>query len=142
MLVGDSFCRFGFNLAYLFMYIGLNNKQLNNMKKKIVYIAHPIGGDIEANLKSIQEIYAVISRTRPDVIPFCPYYATVMSLDDSVSGDRLLGMEHNKAFFEHGVIKEMWWFNRVSDGIAQEIDWCEEFYIPYYAKVLHGGIIV
>lgn len=112
------------------------------MKKKIVYIAHPISGDVEANLKSIQEIYAVISRTRPDVIPFCPYYATVMSLDDSEPNDRSLGMEHNKVFFENNIIHELWWFNRISSGIGQELDWCIQFDIPYSAKVLHGGIIV
>lgn len=112
------------------------------MKKKIVYIAHPIGGDVEGNLKSIQEIYAVISRTRPDIIPFCPYYATVKSLDDSIPADRSIGMEHNKVFFEQGIIKELWWFKRVSTGVGQELEWCDEFNIPFYAKVIYGGMIV
>lgn len=113
-----------------------------DMKKKIVYIAHPIGGDVEANLKSIQEIYLLISRTRPDVIPFCPYYATVMSLDDSVPNDRELGMEHNKIFFERGIIDELWWFKRISSGVSKELSWCNEFNIPYYAKILYGGVVV
>lgn len=112
------------------------------MKKKIVYIAHPMSGDIEANLKSIQNIYLSISRNHPDVIPFCPYYATVMSLDDSVPEDRDIGMNHNKHFFESGVIQELWWFGRISNGVAQEIEWCEQFNIPYYAKIVHGGIVI
>ena len=112
------------------------------MKKKIVYIAHPIGGDVEGNLNKIQEIYLAISRNHPDVIPFCPYLATVMSLDDSVPNDRELGMEHNKVFFERGIIEELWWFNRISSGVGKELGWCDEFEIPYSAKVLRGGVIL
>ncbi|MEJ2905050.1 hypothetical protein WAE58_21575 [Pedobacter panaciterrae] len=112
------------------------------MKKKIVYIAHPIGGDVEANLKSIQEIYLAISRNHPGVIPFCPYYATIMSLDDSVPNDHETGMDHNKIFFERKVFQELWWFTRISSGVGKELGWCDEFNIPYSAKVLHGGLII
>lgn len=54
------------------------------MKKKIIYIAHPIGGDIKGNLEKVGEIYRHLSLYRPDVIPFAPYIATIACLDDSV----------------------------------------------------------
>lgn len=115
---------------------------MTKTNKKIVYIAHPIGGDVESNLKSIQEIYKAISLNHPDVIPFCPYYATVMSLDDTDPDQRQIGMNHNKALFEAGIIDELWWFERISNGVGQEIKWCDDYGIPYCAKILHGGLVL
>lgn len=118
------------------MGVGVGLKLKENMKKKIVYIAHPIGGDVEGNLKSIQSIYDWVSYQHQDeVIPFVPYYATVMSLDDNNPSAREVGMMHNKHFFDHGIIDEVWLYgDRISKGMAQEIEWAEKLGIPVVSK--------
>ncbi len=101
------------------------------MKKKIVYIAHPIGGDVKGNLEKVGEIYRQISLYRTDVVPFAPYVTTIGCLNDSVPQERLIGFEHNKAIFHSGCVDEVWLYGVIiSPGMAQEIAWAEELGIP------------
>ena len=101
------------------------------MKKKIIYIAHPIGGDVPGNLQKVGEIYRQISLYRPDVIPFAPYIATISCLDDNVPQERAIGFEHNKGFFDRRIIDEVWLYgDRISNGMAQEIEWANRLGIP------------
>jgi hypothetical protein len=100
------------------------------MKKKIVYIAHPIGGDVENNLKQLRSIYTVLT-LQNEVIPFIPYYATVMSLDDNNPTARKWGFEHNEAIFNSGIIDEVWLFGpKISNGMQTEIEWAKKLNIP------------
>lgn len=106
------------------------------MKKKIIYIAHPIGGDIKGNLEMVGEIYRQISLYRPDVIPFAPYIATIACLNDNVPQERAIGFEHNKAFFDKGIIDEVWLYgDRISNGMAQEIAWAYSLGIPVVSMI-------
>lgn len=94
---------------------------------KIVYIAHPISGDVEGNLAKIAEIYRDVSRARPDVVPFVPYFATCTALDDSEPLDRQLGIMHNVELFKRGMIDELWLFGPcISNGMKHEIEMAEE----------------
>lgn len=98
---------------------------------KIVYLAHPISGDTEANLKKIEFIYNFISRTFPDTIPFVPYYATVKSLNDHDPSQREIGMSHNTEMFKRKMFDELWiCSNRISTGMQDEIDLANELGIP------------
>lgn len=104
------------------------------MKKKIVYIAHPIGGDVEGNLERLNLIYNELSKDE-SIIPFIPYYATVMGLDDSDPDAREKGMRHNYEFFYRNVIDEVWLYgDRISSGMEQEILWADEHSIPVFSK--------
>lgn len=100
------------------------------MKKKIVYIAHPIGGDVEGNVKRVLSIVRELSVIN-DVIPFAPYIVDVMALYDSIPEEREIGMMHNRHLFHLGIIDEVWLYSgRISSGMQKEIDWANELNIP------------
>lgn len=105
------------------------------MKKKIVYIAHPIGGDVKGNLKRLHFIYRQVVMKYPDVIPFIPYYATVMSLGEDNEMQRAIGFSHNEAIFNSGIIDEVWLYGkRISEGMRVEIGWAKELGIKVVSK--------
>ena len=116
------------------------------MKKKIVYIAHPIGAinpdeispaewQIEQNLKAIQTAYREITASFDNVVPFVPYYAAVCSLNDSSAIERKLGFSHNEAIFKSGIIDELWLYgDRISAGMLVEIGWAKELGILIVSK--------
>jgi hypothetical protein len=89
---------------------------------KICYIAHPISGDVEGNLADIRRIVRNISINDPDVVPFVPYYADIVSLDDNVPEERERGIANDKAILESGVVHELWLTgDRISTGMKEEI---------------------
>jgi len=104
------------------------------MKKKIIYIAHPIGGDVVENIKKVLSIVRDLS-IENEVIPFAPYIVDVQALDDSNPIERGIGFTHNMAMFERGIIDEVWIYGgRISNGMATEIKWAEIFGIPVIQK--------
>ncbi|MEM0173764.1 MAG: hypothetical protein QXI16_04580 [Sulfolobaceae archaeon] len=103
-------------------------------KKKLVYIAHPIAGNVHVNLNKIQNIYAEITDKYPDVVPFAPYWITFHALDDSNAGDRKIGMEQNKYFFDNRIIDEVWVYGGISEGVKREIEWASENVIKVVFK--------
>lgn len=104
------------------------------MKKPIVYIAHPIGGDVEGNIKRVLAIVRKLS-IENEVIPFAPYIVDVQALDDSNPIERGIGFTHNMAMFERGIIDEVWLYGgRISNGMATEIKWAEVHGIPVVKK--------
>jgi hypothetical protein len=94
---------------------------------KIVYIAHPIGGDVEANLADLRRIIRKINmQPGAGVVPFVPYYADVVSLDDSNPDERARGMENGRRVISSGIVDEMWLTGpRISPGMEQERDLAE-----------------
>ena len=94
--------------------------------KKIEYIAHQVGNDVKGNIKKILAINREVA-LKNDIIPFIPYLADIQSLDDANPNERALGFSHNKAFFERGLFDQMGIYSEISNGIAVEIKWCEEF---------------
>jgi hypothetical protein len=75
---------------------------------KIVYIAHSIGGNVKENLADLSRIIRKINLIYDNVTPLAPYYADVMSLDDSDPAQRARGIRNNIAVFESGIIQEVW----------------------------------
>lgn len=89
--------------------------------KKAVYICHPVSGDIKNNLKKIRDIILYIAENYEDVVPFCPYYAYIESLDDSNLKHRLKGMKFNVQLIQK-CCDELWIFgDRISQGMEYEI---------------------
>lgn len=88
---------------------------------KIAYIAHPVGGDVENNLKDLRRIIAKINEDMRDVVPFCPYYADVVSLNDNDPTERAWGIMNAHTLLASGVVDELWLTGeRISDGMDAE----------------------
>lgn len=99
---------------------------------KIVYIAHPIAGDVEANLADIRRIVAHINRTMPRIIPFVPYYADVVSLNDDDPKDRKRGLANCLEIIRQGLMIDEIWLtgDRVSEGMKAECTAAHRLKIP------------
>jgi len=102
---------------------------------KVVYIAHPISGDIEGNLKSIRKIVKHINLSDSSVVPFVPYYVDVVSMDDNYPKNRKRGIQNDKELFSRKVIDEVWLYgDYISRGMQQEIKLAKELGIPVISK--------
>ena len=105
------------------------------MRKKIVYIAHPIGGAVQENLESIRKIVREINLTMPDVTPFAPYWLDCHALDDNIPAERERGIENDVELLSRGFVDEIWLFgNRISAGMRAEILLCNKLGIACIAK--------
>lgn len=106
--------------------------KLSTMKEnKIVYIAHPVGGDVENNLKRIEGIVSNILIKLEDVIPVAPYHLYCHSLDDNVPYERALGISVGVRYLKSEIVDELWLFgNEISSGMKDEILLCELLGIP------------
>lgn len=92
------------------------------MKKRIVYIAHPIFGDVKGNLEDIIRILKQINVEYPDVIAMVPYFTDCMVLDDRHLPDRIKGLNNCKQIIETGIFDELWLTGqRVSVGMNMEL---------------------
>lgn len=94
---------------------------------KIIYIAHPISGDVEGNLKDIRRIVRRINLEYPDVVPMVPYYVDCVSLDDSVLKERERGIKNDTEIISRKIPDEMWLTgNRISSGMQHEKELAEK----------------
>ena len=99
------------------------------MKKKVVFIAHPVSGDILGNVKRVLEICKSVHTK--DIIPVAPYISSLQYLNDDITEDRELGIEANLEAFHRNYIDELWLFGeRISKGMKQEILLAQELGIP------------
>ncbi|WP_306642613.1 DUF7768 domain-containing protein [Sanyastnella coralliicola] len=88
---------------------------------KVAYIAHPIGGDVENNLAKIRDIVRNVNLTEKEVVPFAPYYADVVSLDDAVPEERNRGLQNDHHLLDIGIIDELRLYGgRISEGMMAE----------------------
>ncbi len=100
---------------------------------KTVFIAHPIAGDIQENVKKVLAICEEIHSK--DLIPVAPYLVSLQYLDDTVKEDRELGVLANLECFHRKYIDELWLFgNRISEGMRAEVDLARQLNIPIIAK--------
>lgn len=106
-------------------------------RKRIAYLAHPVAGDIEGNIRSILSILREIrlnASSRPewqDIIPVAPYVVALQYLRDDEPGERLLGMEENSAYFESGFIDELILAgDTISKGMRAEVGLAHSLGIP------------
>lgn len=103
------------------------------MKKKTVFIGHPIGGDVQRNIEKVLRICADVHTN--DTIPVVPYLVSVQYLDDDVVEDRRLGIEANHECFRRRYVDELWLFgDRISPGMEKEVLLAKEMGIPIIPK--------
>lgn len=92
-------------------------------KMQVAYICHPISGDVRGNLKKIREIVRHINLTEPNVVPFVPYYADLVSLDDNIPAERERGIKNDTELLSRGFIDELRLYgNRISAGMMAETE--------------------
>lgn len=89
---------------------------------KVVYIAHPISGDIPGNLEKIKGIVRELNLTRDDIVPFAPYWLDCHALDDTIPEERARGIKNDTELLNRGFIDEIWLFGHtISKGMEAEI---------------------
>jgi len=112
---------------------------MSTKKEKVVYIAHPVSGDVKGNIDRVLQICREIHTESKYIVPSAPYIATLLYLDDDKADERELGIKANKLLFERGGFQELWLCgNRISPGMRQEVEWCTKLNIPIicYSKEL------
>ncbi len=98
---------------------------------KLVYLAHQVGGDVDANIRSILALCKQIHTT--DVIPVVPYLVALQYLHDHVVEDRQLGTEANLEFLLRRLVDEVWLCGpRISEGMKAEIRLAHNQGIPIH----------
>lgn len=98
---------------------------------KIAYIVHPIAGDVYGNIEKILAIVKQINLTRPDVVPFAPYIADVLAMDDNDSAQRERGIDNDIAILGSGIVNELWIYgSKISAGMQAEIELATSMGIP------------
>ncbi|MBL0144897.1 MAG: hypothetical protein IPP48_03215 [Chitinophagaceae bacterium] len=94
-------------------------------RKKLIYIAHPIKGNIEENLAKIRKIVKSIysSPKYATVVPLVPYYLDVLLLNDEIPEQRQRGLNNGLALLaKNSQINELWLCGDViSDGMKAEV---------------------
>jgi hypothetical protein len=102
---------------------------------KIVYIAHPIGGNVADNIDKVRRIVRHINLTEPDIVPFAHYLVDLAALDDNNPLERARGIKNDTALFKAGFIDEMWLYgDKISTGMGYEISLAIELNIPIISK--------
>jgi len=104
----------------------------------IAYIAHPIGGDVEANLADVCKIVRELNLKYDDLVPFVPYYCDVVSMNDSDPKERSRGIKNNHKILNSGMVNELWLYgHRISTGMEGEIKLARKNGIPIKIKSPH-----
>jgi hypothetical protein len=102
---------------------------------KIVYICHPISGDIMGNIEKIMKIIRDINMNEPDVVPFAPYLGDILALDDNKPKERQRGIQNDMAILNSGMVNEMWVYgDKVSAGMKEELRIGFELGLPIVVK--------
>ncbi len=107
------------------------------MINKIAYIAHPIGGDVENNIKKVIDICREVNLAHPDIVPFVPYLSDLYALDDANPFERERGLRNGLFMLKKGFIDEIWLYgDRISNGMRAEINICLEVGIKVVCKTI------
>ena len=96
---------------------------------KVVYIAHPIGGDVYGNLEKIKHIVRCVNLKEKDTIPFVPYYSDVVSMDDENPIERAKGFKNNLHLIQYCDELRLYG-DKISKGMISEIERAKELQIP------------
>lgn len=102
-----------------------NQSAIHNPKsaiRRIEYIAHPIGGDVKRNVEKLLAIVQEIHVKEPDVIPFVPYLADVITLHDADKLQRNRGLSNCRHIIRATDIKCIRLYgDEITEGMIMEI---------------------
>jgi hypothetical protein len=100
---------------------------------KIVFISHPISGDVNGNLMKIKNIVRNINLKNKELVPFVPYYADCIALNDTIPAERNRGLKNIEELFKRKIIDEVWLCgDKISRGMIKEIKLVQKYNIPVY----------
>jgi hypothetical protein len=89
---------------------------------KVVYIAHPISGDVMGNIALILEIIRGINLNEPGILPLAPYIGDVLAMDDDTPEERAKGLKNGLELLKRGMFDELRLYgNTISAGVYGEI---------------------
>lgn len=105
---------------------------MSNIKaSKIIYIAHPISGNVAGNLEKIAAIGRDLNLNRADVVPIAPYFFDLECLNDNKIYERARGIQNNSIIIQSGAVDELWLYgDKISHGMAMEIRAAQKVGIP------------
>lgn len=103
----------------------------------LVYIAHPISGDVENNVKKVKLILEYIIRNEPGITPIAPYLTYLEILDDNNEFDRSKGMQHDLNVLRRC---EQIWVYGISGGVKQEIEFASVNGLLIKFKEMENGL--
>ena len=90
-------------------------------KMKIVYLAHPVAGDVESNLERAKRWMKWVETHHPSFAVIADWIIECQIWDDSNPEHRAAGFRRNLAIIER--CDELWLVGpRVSSGMAKERD--------------------
>jgi division protein CdvB (Snf7/Vps24/ESCRT-III family) len=96
---------------------------------KLVYIAHPVAGNVAENVKDILRICKEIHTE--EILPIAPYLVAVQYLDDEVVEERALGIATNVEHFHRKIMDEVLVCgDRISKGMHEELLLAKRYNIP------------
>lgn len=102
---------------------------------KVVYIAHPVGGDVKGNLLKITRIIREINLKEEEIIPFAPYVADVLAMIDEIPEERERACKNGLNILRTGMVDEIWVYGpSITRGMKDEIDLAWELKIPIIVK--------
>lgn len=102
---------------------------------KIVYIAHPVSGDIQGNINRITTIVRLIALEHKNILPFAPYVVDLLALDDNNPFERQRGIENDIELFKRKIMDEVWLYgDKISNGMLAEIKLAHSLGIKVIAK--------
>ncbi len=103
---------------------------------KVVYIAHPISGNVKENLKKIALIGREINLDEPDTVPFAHYYFDCHCLIDNIPEERERGIKNATELLKRGFIDEIRLYgDHISEGMKHEIELAHKLGIPVIDKI-------
>lgn len=103
------------------------------MNMRIVYISHPVSGDVDGNLEKILKIVREINLNESDIVPFVPYWCDCHALDNNDDEEKARGFRNNAEFFKRGIIDELWVCgDHVSLGMSEEVELAKAYGIPVF----------
>lgn len=94
--------------------------------RPLVYIASPFSGDVERNIERARG-YCRLAVSK-GYIPLAPHLHYPQFMDDEDEEERELGLFFGLVLL--GKCSEMWVFNRISIGVAKEIEKAKQRGIP------------
>jgi hypothetical protein len=108
-----------------------------NMKyRKVVFLAHAVAGDVDRNLANLRSIVAKIHKSDFLVLPFVPYYADAVSLNDNDTHDRVRAIQNGHYILASGVVDELWLCgNYITPGMEAEKKLADRLGIPVIDKI-------
>lgn len=103
------------------------------MKPKVIYICHPLSGDLEGNIQKVKEICIKIMQEETGVFPIAPQIYMTQFMNDENEEDRNLALDY--CMWLVSQCDEVWVYgDRISHGMGLEITEATDLKIPILIK--------